>query len=392
MHSKTVKFPSSNGLMLAGTIDMPDTPPLAWALFSHCFTGNRFTPAAARVCKALAAHGIACLRFDFPGLGQSEGTFHETTFSENVADLIAASRWLSEHYDAPQLLIGHSLGGAAALKAAPSIPSLKAVATIGAPFDPAHAVLRFAERIGEVDETGAVALTLAGREITISREFLEDLADMDPEAYIGKLRRPLLILHSPIDQTVGIDNAQKIFLVARYPKSLIALDKVDHLCTRAGSAHYAAQLIRAWVEPFLEPHEDAIPDILPEGVAVARSIPAGTYTDRVHTGGHAFTTDREKALGGKNFGYSPTSLIVSALAAATSQAVREAAREAQIHALEDVEVSVSQVFTTQDKPLLRRRISLLGELTEEHRAELLAAGRGTAIEHMLAGVVIEDTE
>lgn len=238
---------------MAGTLDLPDTQPLAWAMFSHCFTGNRFTPAAARVSKTLAEHGIACLRFDFPGLGQSEGNFHETTFSENVSDLISAYNWLSEHHEPPRLLIGHSLGGAAALKSAPQMPNLRAVATIGAPFDPAHAVLHFADRIGEVDENGEVTLTLAGREITISREFLEDLAEVNPEEYIGTLRRPLLILHSPTDQTVGIDNAQKIFLVARYPKSLIALDNVDHLCTRAGSAQRAAHLIRTWVDPYLQP-------------------------------------------------------------------------------------------------------------------------------------------
>lgn len=377
---------------MAGTIDTPDTPPVAWAMFSHCFTGNRFTPAAARVSKTLAEHGIACLRFDFPGLGQSEGNFHETTFSENVADLVAASEWLSEHYEVPQLLIGHSLGGAAALKAGTQIRSLRAVATIGAPFDPAHAVLHFADRIGEVDESGAVTLVLGGREITISREFLEDLAEVNPESYIGRLRRPLLILHSPIDQTVGIDNAQKIFLVARYPKSLIALDKVDHLCTRAGSAQRAAQLIRTWVEPYLEPHEEAIADAIPEGVAIARSIPAGRYTDQVRTGTHSFTTDREKALGGKNLGYSPTSLLLSALAAATSQAIREAAKESKIRGLDDVEVSMSQVFSSDEQPVLRRKISLLGSVSEAERAELLAAATNTPIEQLLGGVRIVDED
>lgn len=371
---------------------MPDTPPLAWAMFSHCFTGNRFTPAAARVSKTLAEHGIACLRFDYPGLGQSEGNFHETTFSENVNDLIAANEWLNAHYEAPQLLIGHSLGGAAALKAGPHMPNLKAVVTIGAPFDPAHAVLHFADRISEVDASGAVTLILGGREITISREFLEDLAEVNPETYIGKLRRPLLILHSPIDQTVGIDNAQKIFLVARYPKSLIALDKVDHLCTRAGAAQRAAKLIRTWVDPYLEPHEHAINEVIPEGVAIARSIPAGKFTDHVRTGAHEFTTDREKTRGGKNLGYSPTSLIVSALASATSQTIRETAKESRIHGLEDVEVSVSQVVSSGDSHTLRRKISLIGNITHDERVELLQAAQHTDIQHMLAGVTIIDED
>ena len=211
MHSMSVQLPSSAGHTMAGTIDMPDTEPVAYALFAHCFTGSRFTPAAARVSKTLAEQSIACLRFDFPGLGQSTGDFHETCFSENVADIISAHQWLADNYRTPQLLIGHSLGGAAALKAATSIKDLKAVATIGAPFDPAHAVLHFADRISEVDATGAVTLTLGGRDITISREFLEDLAETNPESYLPRLRKPLLILHSPIDQTVGIDNAQNIY-------------------------------------------------------------------------------------------------------------------------------------------------------------------------------------
>lgn len=169
---------------MAATLDLPATTPVAYAMFAHCFTGSRFTPGAARVSKSLAEAGIACLRFDFPGLGQSEGDFSETTFSSNVRDIAAAARWLEENYSAPQLLIGHSLGGAASLKAAPLIKSLRGVATIGAPFDPAHAVLHFADRISDVDEQGAVTLTLGGRDVTISREFLEDLADTNPVEHL----------------------------------------------------------------------------------------------------------------------------------------------------------------------------------------------------------------
>ena len=248
---------------MAATIDYPDGTsiepkdseqhPKLWAIFSHCFTGSRFTPAAARVCKYLAAQGVACLRFDYPGLGQSDGDFEKTSFSENVADLKAVSDWIAENYHVrPQLLIGHSLGGAAALKAAPTLPGLKAVATIGAPFDPAHAVLHFADKISEVDENGAVTVTLGGRDIVISRHYLEDLAEINPEAYLHKVNVPLMILHSPIDQTVGIDNAQNIFLSTRYPKSLVALDRTDHLCTRTGTAQYAASVIHTWALRYIE--------------------------------------------------------------------------------------------------------------------------------------------
>ncbi|MDO4762539.1 MAG: alpha/beta fold hydrolase [Corynebacterium sp.] len=392
MHSISVKLPSSKGHVMAGTLDMPDTEPVAFAMFAHCFTGSRFTPAAARVSKTLAEKGIACLRFDFPGLGQSGGNFHETSFSENVLDIVAANEWLKENYSAPQLLIGHSLGGAASLKAATMIKNLRAVATIGAPFDPAHAVLHFADRISEVDETGAVTLTLGGRDITISREFLEDLAETNPEAYLPTLRKPLLILHSPIDQTVGVDNAQNIFLMTRYPKSLVALDKVDHLCTKAGAAQLAAEIIHTWVQQHIIPENAALTEeAIPEGVAMSRSTKAGAFTDVIHTGTHTISTDREKSLGGKNLGLSPTSLIVSALAAATSQAIRAAAKESRIRSLDDVRVTVSRIVSANSQVHLRREISLIGDLHDEQRQELFAAASNNDVQAMLAGtVIIED--
>ena len=385
MHSVSVKLPGSSGQMMAGTLDIPDSPPVAWAMFSHCFTGSRFTPAAARVCKALAERGIACLRFDFPGLGQSEGNFAETSFSSNVADLVAAYRWLEQNHSAPQLLIGHSLGGAAALKAGAQMPKLRAVATIGAPFDPAHSVLHFADRISEVDANGAVTLTLGGRELTISRDYLEDLAEINPEAYLGGLRRPLLLLHAPTDQTVGIDNAQKIFQLSRYPKSLIALDKADHLCTRPGVAQRAANLIRTWVEPYLADESGAgDTDVMPEGVAEARSIPAGKFTDLVRIERETITTDRERSLGGRNLGLSPTSLLIAALASATSQSIRIAAKEARIRGLDDVKVTVSRVVgSDEEATVLRRRIELIGDLDEGERSELLATAGTSVIERII---------
>ena len=395
MHSISVQLPSSAGHTMAGTIDMPDTEPVAYALFAHCFTGSRFTPAAARVSKTLAEQSIACLRFDFPGLGQSTGDFHETCFSENVADIISAHQWLADNYRTPQLLIGHSLGGAAALKAATSIKDLKAVATIGAPFDPAHAVLHFADRISEVDATGAVTLTLGGRDITISREFLEDLAETNPESYLPRLRKPLLILHSPIDQTVGIDNAQNIYRTTRYPKSLVTLNKADHLLTKPGTAAAAARMIATWSQQYLIP--DTAPtgaDVIPEGVAISRTTKAGRFTDVVRTGTHTLYTDRDKAHGGRNLGVAPTSLILTALAAATSQAIRVAANESRITTLDDVAVTVSRIVTESATIHLRREIALIGDqLTDTDRIELLAAANDNEIQAMLAhGIIIEDVQ
>ncbi|AZA13503.1 alpha/beta fold hydrolase [Corynebacterium choanae] len=393
MHSFSVAIPAHAGTNMAGTIDMPDQQPVAWAVFAHCFTGSRFTPAASRVCKRLAAQGVACLRFDFPGLGQSEGDFAETSFSSNVLDLVSAYHWLEETYEAPKLLIGHSLGGAASLKAATLMPKLKAVATIGAPFDPAHAVLHFADRISEVDERGAVTLSLGGRDVTISRPFLEDLAEINPEQHIPKLRKPLLILHSPIDQTVGIDNAQNIFLTARYPKSLVALEKVDHLLTKPGAAHRAADIIRAWADEYFT-DADELADRMPEGVASSTSIPAGRFTDLVRFDDTTITTDRERSLGGKGLGLSPTSLLLSALAAATSQAIRIAAKDQRIRGLDNVDVEVSRVIGAPEFAMqLRRRISLHGDLTDQERKFLLESAGDSCIEQIITGAAtIEDRD
>lgn len=382
MHSISVTFPSSAGYQLAGTIDMPDTPPRAWALFSHCFAGSRFTPAAARTCKWLAEHGIACLRFDYPGLGQSEGDFAHSSFSMNVLDLQAAARWLGENYAAPSLLIGHSLGGAVAIKAAKDMPSIRAVATMGAPFDPAHSVLHFADKIGEVDETGAVPVTLGGRELTISRDYLEDLAEINPEAYIGLLRKPLLILHSPIDQTVGIDSAQKIYLVARYPKSLISLDKIDHLMTREGAAQYAASLIYTWFDKYLPPIE---PNKVPETTAEARSTQSTKMSAVVRSGGRELFTDVPRAQGGKDTDVSPLSLMLSALAADTNNAVRAAASEQRIRSLNDVIVQVSL-----DGDAITRTVTFVGDLSDAERSTLAAAVTSGGVEKLLGASTTDE--
>lgn len=384
MHSINVKLASSKGHTMAGTIDMPDGEPRAYAMFAHCFTGSRFTPAASRVCKTLAEHGIAALRFDFPGLGQSTGEFGDTCFSENVNDILAAASWLEENYEAPQLLIGHSLGGAAALKAAGQIRSLKAVSTIGAPFDPAHSVLHYADRIKDVDEQGAVTVILGGREITISRSFLEDLADTDVASYLPRLRKPLLLLHSPIDTTVGVDNAQKIFQLTRYPKSLVALDKADHLCTRQGTAQRAGHLIAEWVEPYLEDHSTT--PVLDEHEVEVRSIKGSKFGDLARSEHGEITLDRDKSDGGKGQGHCTMELIYTALAADTSQAIRKAAKTERLK-VDAVQVNV--VPRSDDVGSVTRHIRIEGELSDAQRARLIT-GLDTPVARLLRGLEITD--
>lgn len=273
MPSKNVSFAGSDGQTLTATIDFPDGPTRGWALFAHCFTCNRKAPAAVRTCRALAAHGIACLRFDFTGLGTSGGDFSDTTFLTHVADLRAAHEFLAAEYSAPSLIIGHSLGGAIAMYAAPSLAGAAAVVTIGTPFDPRHVLRRFTGACGPGDgddtpETaaadsggdtpatadsgdGALALCVGGREITVSGAFMEPGDDLDPNVYVRDLRMPLLVMHAPHDAAVNVGDAERIFHAARHPKSMICLDDADHLLLTPGSPQRAADLIATWAEPYL---------------------------------------------------------------------------------------------------------------------------------------------
>lgn len=368
---------------MAGTIDFPDAEPVGFAIFAHCFTCSRFAPAASRVCKTLAEHGIAALRFDFPGLGQSEGDFADTSFTQNVDDLVAASDWLTAHYEAPQLLVGHSLGGAAALQAAtrPEMKHLAAVATMGAPFDPAHSVLHFADRVKDADEDGSVTVVLGGRDIVISREFLEDLADTNPEAYLPRLRKPLLLIHSPVDQTVGVENAQNIFRKTRYPKSLVSLDKADHLFTRGTSAQRAGHIIAEWARPYLVPNQ--LPAQVDADQVMATSAAGTKFGSVVRTDAHKVITDRTKADGGKDAGMTAIDLLMSALAAATSEAVRAAAKGMK---LDDVRVTVTHASGTT----FQRQVHLEGALSAAERRSLLDAAKNTDIQGMLSGANIMD--
>lgn len=279
--------------------------------------------------------------------------------------------------------MGHSLGGAASLAAANGIRSLKAVATIGAPFDPAHSVLHYADKIGEVDANGEVEVTLGGRALTISRHFLEDLAETNPETYLPRLRKPLLLLHSPIDQTVGIDNAQNIFLTTRYPKSLVALDKADHLVTKQGAAARAADLIGAWAEQYI------VPENLPEPVDAATAVAIPAMGSRmgviVRSNEHTVTADRTKKDGGKGQGFTAEGLLMSALATATTQTLKAAGKEHKVDAkaVEAISVTVAQDSDSS----FTRTISLPDSLSAAQRTALVDASMATPIDALLNATV-----
>ena len=249
--SERFEFPGLAGQKLAARLDLPAGEAKAFALFAHCFTCSKDVVAASRIAMALTAQGLAVLRFDFTGLGNSEGEFANTNFSSNLDDLVAAADHLRSTYRAPSLLIGHSLGGAAVLAAASSIPEARAVATIGAPSDPAHVTGLFREHLERIENEGEATVQLAGRPFRIKRQFLDDVAEHRLLDKIAHLDKALLVMHSPIDKTVGIDNATRIFSVAKHPKSFISLDDADHLLARTSDATYAANLIAAWSERYI---------------------------------------------------------------------------------------------------------------------------------------------
>jgi uncharacterized OsmC-like protein/alpha/beta superfamily hydrolase len=317
-------FTGSEGQQLAAALDLPEQEPLAYALFAHCFTCGKDVPAAKRIATTLAAKGIAVLRFDFTGLGSSEGDFANSTFSSNIADLVKAADHLRATRKAPAILIGHSLGGAAILAAASQIPDARAVVTIAAPSDPAHVTGLFRDRVEDIRKYGKVEVSLAGRPFHIKREFLDDIAEHGLMAHVGKLHKALLVMHSPTDDTVGIDNATHIFLAAKHPKSFVSLAGSDHLLTKKGDAAYVADVIAAWATHYLDPvgSEPATERGEAPDHVVVRETRNSKFQQTVTVGPHHLLADEPVAAGGEDSGPGPYDLVLAGLGACTSMTMR----------------------------------------------------------------------
>ncbi len=401
MPTERISFAGHDGNQLAARLDLPDGPVLATALFAHCFTCSKDIPAARRISARLAGMGIAVLRFDFTGLGHSEGEFANTTFTSNVEDLIAAAQYLAGRNMAPSLLIGHSLGGAAVLRARAGIPTVKAIATLGAPADPGHVAHHFENALPEIQQQGSAEVTLGGRPFRIGKAFVDDISDSALTPAIADLKAALLVLHAPLDETVSVDNASTIFLAAKHPKSFVTLDDADHLITRASDAEYAADVIAAWVTRYVPLCPPAPPPGAPEGVVrVTEADPAGFLQDIQSGPRHHAVADEPASYGGSDQGMSPYGFVSSGLGACTSMTIRMYARRKgwpltgitvdvchdKVHAQDAGLVSDGKV------DLFRRKIRLEGPLDQTQRARLLEIADKCPVHRTLEGSAQITTE
>ena len=385
MPGKPVKltFDGAHGAKLAARLDMPTGPVKAYALFAHCFTCTKDLSAARKIAEALTLQGIGVLRFDFTGLGGSSGDFASTNFTSNLDDLERAADFLRDEFEAPKLLIGHSLGGAAVLAVADRVPEATAIATIGAPADVDHVTHNFAAHLDDIKNNGEAEVSLGGRPFVIKRQFVDDLANHDLARAVGQMRKALLVLHAPMDQTVGIENAAKIFDAAKHPKSFVSLDDADHLLRDPANAEYAASVIAAWAGRYI-PADKVVENDIGNGVVV-RETGQGKFQAMVMAGRHRMLADEPENVGGFDSGPSPYEFLSAALGSCTVMTVRmyadhkniplEAVRAEilhdKIHADDCAECAEEHAQKSGKIDRFERKITFVGDLDDGTRAKLL---------------------
>ncbi|NNF04736.1 MAG: alpha/beta fold hydrolase [Rhodothermales bacterium] len=404
MRSRSVSFRNANGDALAARLDVPaDGRPVSYALFAHCFTCTSSLAAVRRLSRALTDRGIAVLSFDFTGLGDSEGEFERTDFSSNISDLHAAADYLSLNYEAPSILVGHSLGGTAVLHAAAGLEGVRAVCTIGAPFDPEHVRHLISDEEDEIERTGRAEVRIGGRPFTIRKEFLEDIEAADSRSIVGDLDAALLVMHAPGDSIVDIGNAQEIFEAARHPRSFVSLDTADHLLTEDGDALYAGAVLAAWAGRYLEVDRRDRPSIDSGHHRAVAEIGREHYLTEIIASGHTILADEPERVGGTNEGPSPYDLLLAALGSCTAITVRMYADRKgwdlervrvnldhqKVHA-EDCDCDAPEDISKVD--VIEREVVFDGDLSEEQRARLNEIANKCPVHRTLEGHIVVKSE
>ncbi len=379
MQSEKISFTNSSGKKLAANLEMPvNQHPHTWVIFAHCFTCNKNLRAVRNISRALTIEGFAVLKFDFTGLGESEGDFEDTNFSSNIQDLEQAAQFLADNYKAPSLLIGHSLGGAAVIRAAANIPTIQAVATIGAPFDPEHVSHLIDNNIEKIEKEGVANVNIGGRPFTVKKQFLDDIRENKCIEKIKELRKALLIMHSPQDRIVAIENAAKIYHAAMHPKSFVSLDGADHLLSNKEDSSYAGSIISSWAKKYID-----IPE--KEKLAVRKEVAVRLgndgYTTDIMVRKHSLTADEPTSVGGNDFGPSPYELVTAGLGACTAMTLHMYARrkkwdlqEVTVHLEHYKDYVTDQENLEESKSKIDhfdRLIELKGDLDEKQIARLL---------------------
>lgn len=394
-------FIGAQGEELAARLDLPATPPKAYALFAHCFTCNKDIFAASRIAESLTSKGIAVVRFDFTGLGASDGEFANTNFSSNVGDLVAAANHMREELKAPELLIGHSLGGAAVLAAAGKIPECLAVSTIGAPADPAHVAHNFGSSIEEIEKDGEAEVMLAGRPFKIQKQFLDDIANQNLTAAVSTLKRALLVFHAPQDQTVSVDNAAQIFQAAKHPKSFVSLDDADHLLSGKADALYVAEVLSSWASRYLSKSDDKMKPTpkATKGMVTVAETGTGKFTNHVVTGsGHRWTADEPPSVGGDDTGPTPYDMLLAALGACKTMTMRMYAQRKGLN-LDQAKVRLShdkihaddcETCETSSGKIdqIKTHITLEGDLTNEERQKIFEIAERCPVHKTITGEIV----
>lgn len=392
-----VSFKARDGKSIAGRLDRPLGPIRCFALYAHCFTCTKDILSATRICRFLAENGIATLRFDFRGLGDSEGDFSQTTFTDNVEDILSAYDFMQREYKIPEILIGHSLGGTTALVAASKLKEIKAVVTINSPCHPIHVKRHFVDVEDEILWSGAGDVMIQGRPFKLQREFFDDLEKQDMKEVFKNLDAALLVLHSPNDETVNVKNANYIFSMARHPKSFIALDGVDHLITKEPDARYVAQVIHAWASRYALLYNDKkMPNI--EGQVMVLESGEGKFREEIYMGVHKMIADEPPSVeGGQGSGPSPYDILLASLGACTAMTMRMYADYKKLPAyharvnLTHRKIHGEDCADCEHKEgridIIDREIVLEGDLSAAQRQSLLEIAEKCPIHRTLLGEV-----